>query len=374
MAAINRSAAAVALCYHNIEDSSKMKALTISTAQFESEMQALKDNGFTVIGMQDFLAWRRGEKDIPAKSAIITIDDGWISTYENAWPILKKFGYPFTVFIYINYVGSGGKSMSWDQLAEMRDGGVDIQSHTYSHSSLRAPGGGVDKKTADLVKKDVAALGVDGWMRKEVVESKRTLEKELAIKCNVFAYPFGVYSAKARDLVKEAGYEAAFTVYGQQLRFSSPPYDLLGRYAIDASKPQIFADALKMIGGGVFGTPMPASGVAQLAAASMITQPMEGETISDPNPLIKANLATMGQIDPASVEMRISGLGTVPAKYDAATKTVSYKVTEKLHDKNYSVILSAKVQGKRVETRWSFQFDPNPGAAQEPAYSLPGAQ
>jgi hypothetical protein len=82
----------------------------------------------------------------------------------------------------------------------------------------------------------------------------------------------------------------------------------------------------------------------------------------------------MGQIDPASVEMRISGLGTVPAKYDAATKTVSYKVTEKLHDKNYSVILSAKVQGKRVETRWSFQFDPNPGAAQEPAYSLPGAQ
>ena len=148
MAAINRSAAAVALCYHNIEDNSKMKALTISTAEFEKEMQAIKDNGFTVIGMQDFLAWRRGEKDIPAKSAIITIDDGWISTYENAWPILKKFGYPFTVFIYINYVGSGGKSMSWDQLAEMRDAGVDIQSHTYSHSSLRAPGGGVDKKTA----------------------------------------------------------------------------------------------------------------------------------------------------------------------------------------------------------------------------------
>src|SRR5207249_168357 len=127
--AINKSASAIVLCYHNIEDKSSLKALTISVAEFEKEMQALKDAGFTIIGMQDFLAWRRGEKDIPAKSAIITIDDGWVSAYENAWPILKKFNYPFTLFIYVNYVGTGGKSMSWDQLAEMRDAGVDIECH-----------------------------------------------------------------------------------------------------------------------------------------------------------------------------------------------------------------------------------------------------
>ena len=96
-------------------------------------MQEIKNNGFTVIGMQDFLAWRRGEKSIPNKCCIITIDDGWVSAYNNAWPILKKYNYPFTLFIYINYVGTGGKSMSWDQLAEMRDAGVDIESHTYSH-------------------------------------------------------------------------------------------------------------------------------------------------------------------------------------------------------------------------------------------------
>ncbi len=55
--------------------------------------------------MKDFLAWRRGEKSIPPKSAVITIDDGYVSGYAVAWPILKEFGYPFTMFIYTNYVG-----------------------------------------------------------------------------------------------------------------------------------------------------------------------------------------------------------------------------------------------------------------------------
>jgi len=352
--AINKAASAIVLCYHNIEDSSKMKALTISIAEFTHEMQAIKDAGITVIPMQQFLAFRRGEKDIPAKSAIITIDDGWVSAYNNAWPILKKFNYPFTLFIYINYIGAGGKSMSWDELAEMRDAGVDIECHTYSHSDLKAPGFNVDKTTAALVRKDVATLGVDGWLRKEIIGSKEVLEKQLAIKANVFAYPFGKYNAKARELVKEAGYEAAFTVYGQRLGFSQPPYDLLGRYAVVASQPQIFADALKILGGPASAGPA----VAQLAAASMITRPADGETISDPRPVIKANLATMGDIE--GVEMRLSGFGQVPAKYDAATKTISYQPTEKLHDKNYTVILSAKTKaGERVETRWSFNFDPN---------------
>lgn len=377
MESINKSAAAIALCYHNIEDSPKMRALTISTAEFARQMQALKDNGFTVIGMQDFLAWRRGERDIPAKSAIITIDDGWISTYDNAWPILKKFGYPFTVFIYVNYVNSGGKSMTWDQLAELRDAGVDIQSHTFTHGDLRSPfrPRSVDAKTMAIIKNDVATLGLEGWMRKEIAGSKQELEKQLGIKVNVLAYPFGNFNQKVRELVKDAGYEAAFTVYGQQLRHGSPPIDLLGRYAVDASKPQIFyADALKMVGGGLTGPAAPVANVAQLAAASMITQPMEGETISNDTPLISANLAAMGAVEPASVEMRVSGMGLVPAKYDPATKTVSYQVTQKLRDKDYSVILSARVQGKRVETRWTFKFDPNAGASEEPAYSLPGAQ
>jgi peptidoglycan/xylan/chitin deacetylase (PgdA/CDA1 family) len=305
--AVNKTASVIALCYHNIEDGSKMRALTISVAEFEKEMQAIKDNGFTVIPMQDFLAWRRGEKSLPNKSCIITIDDGWVSAYNNAWPILKKFNYPFTLFIYINYVGTGGKSMSWDQLAEMRDAGADIESHTYSHADLKKPGALVDKKAADGIRNDIKTLGEDGWLRKEIIGSKEVLEKKLGIKCNAFAYPFGLYNQKALDMVKEAGYEAAFTVYGQLLQWSAPK-DRLGRYAVEASKPQIFNDAMKMIGGGL----SPVSGGAsaeptyqQLAVVSMVTKPMDGETINDPKPLIKANLATLGEATRDEMEFQI---------------------------------------------------------------------
>ena len=368
---VNKNASVIALCYHNIDDSGKMKALTISTAEFEKEMQAVKDNGFSVISMKDFLAWRRGEKDIPAKSALISIDDGWVSAYQNAWPILKKRNYPFTLFIYINYVGTGGKSMSWDQLEEMRDAGVDIESHTYSHSSLKSPGALVDRKAAEGIRKDVAALGVDGWLRKEIVESKKVLENKLGIKVSAFAYPFGKYTPKAQELVKEAGYEAAFTVYGQQLHMSSP-YDLLGRYAVEASKPQIFGDAMKMIGGGMSSPTTNEPSYQQLAAASMITKPMDGENTKDPRPLIKANLATLGDLDPKSVEMRISGLGVVPARYDSASKNIEYQVTKPLAEDDYTVFISGTAQGRKIETKWSFSYGTKHTAA--PPAAAPTAE
>lgn len=377
--AVNKNANVICLCYHNIDDHGS-KALTLSIAEFEREMEAIKTNGFTVIPMQDFLAWRRGEKNIPNKSCIITIDDGWVSAYTNAWPILKKYNYPFTLFIYINYVNTGGKSMSWDQLAEMRDAGVDIQSHTYSHSSLKVPGGNVDAKAKASIKKDVAELGVDGWMRKEIIESKSVLEKQLGIKCNVFAYPFGVWTPKAVEIVKEGGYEAAFTVYGQLLHPSSQA-QLLGRYALEQSKPKIFEDAMKMIGGGQSAS-VSASGPSepaytQLAAVSMVTQPMDGETIGNPKPLIKANLATLGEIDPGSVEMRVSGFGPVAVKYDPATKIAQFQMTQKLREPEYTVFISAKSKGKRIETKWNFKFDstaaPSGGAPTDAAALPPRA-
>ena len=357
-AAINKSAGVMVLCYHRLEEHPHPKdELAITPQEFEKEMQQLKDAQFSVIPMQDFLAWRRGDKDIPPKSCVITIDDGYVSGYDTAWPILKKFGYPFTMFVYINYIGSGGKSVSWDQLAEMRDAGVDIESHTYYHDNLRSPPSSVDATTMKLVRADIASLGMDGYMRKEVVDSKQILEKQLGIKVNCLAYPFGNYSAKVRELVKEAGYEAAFTVYGQRISHSAPASDILGRYAVTQTNPKVFQDALTMQGGGAGGALPATSNVAQLASTSMITQPMENETITNPKPLIKANLATMGDIDPKSVEMRISGLGQVPAQFDQKTKIVSYQVTQPLRDKNYSVILTANVAGRRAETRWDFIFD-----------------
>ncbi len=369
--AINKNAAVMVLCYHRLEEHPRAHdPLAMTPQEFEKEMQTLKDNNFTVIPMQDFLAWRRGEKEIPPKCCILTIDDGYVSGYDTAWPILKKFGYPFTMFVYINYIGAGGKSISWDQLAEMRDAGVDIECHTYYHSNLRSPGTGVDKPTRVLVDRDMQALGgADGFLRKEIVESKQVLEQKLGIKVSCLAYPYGNWSAKVRDLVKEAGYEAAFTVYGQRLGYSTT-YDIMGRYAVEQDNPKIFQEAVAMQGGGG-GPSAQSSNLEQFAAASMITQPMQGETVSNSKPLIKANLAAMGDVDPKTVEMRLSGYGKVPAQYDAQTKTVTYQVAQPLKDKNYSVILTANVGGKPAETRWDFAFDPTKAAPAPPPKFTP---
>ena len=352
----NRDAGVIVLCYHRFEEIAS--PMSTKPADFERQMQALKDSGFTVISMQDFLAWRRDEKQIPVKSALITIDDGYVSAYEAGWPILKKFGYPCTMFVYINYIGTGGKSVSWDQLAEMRDAGVEIGCHSYSHQSLKGKGALLSKQAAEEIKR----MGYEAWLYKEIIDSKKLIERQLGIKVNVFAYPGGIYNEQARAVVKEAGYQAAFVTYGQRNSFSSPGFDMIGRYGIEAGKPKTFNDALAMIGGGVGpGTNMYAQAPAAEAhvGSTLETEPADGATVSDPKPVIKAVLDSMGAIDAGSVEMRISGFGVVPAKYDEATKTVSFQSpSQPLRDKEYTVIVSAKVGGKKTEARWSFQFDP----------------
>jgi len=337
---VNLKSEVIVLCYHRFVDKPK-DSLAIKPADFEAQMQALKDNGIIVISMEDFLAWRRGEKEIPEKAAIVSIDDGYLSGYSVAWPILKKFGYPFTMFLYTDYIKggpkSGGQSISWDQLAEMRDAGVDIEGHTVSHSSLNARKGKTDEQYL-------------AWLEGEIVGSKELLEKNLGIQVKAFAYPYGLHNKTVRDVVKQAGYEAAFTVWGRRIARGADPM-MMGRYAIESTKPEVFEEAVNFKGAveGDDASVMP-------AAATMVTQPMDGETVSDLFPEIKANLATLGNVDPNSVTMRISGLGLVPAAYDPATKLVSYKLTQKIHARQVTVIVSATVNAKKTEARWSFNI------------------
>jgi len=180
----------------------------------------------------------------------------------------------------------------------------------------------------------------------------------------VLAYPYGIHSEQVRALALAAGYEAAFTTYGQRLTYHSPA-DQLGRYAIEHNKPKIFADALAMIGGGGGMAESPSPAVpGQLAAAGMITVPMEGEVVHELKPPIKANLAALGEVEPGTVEIRVSGVGAVPVKFDPATKLAVGTLLQPLKDRQVTVILSALLHGKKVEVRWNFTCD---------AVAVPGA-
>src|SRR4029078_6505591 len=97
---VDQTAQVLIFCYHRLGDKIRYPGTEITRVACEAQMKELKDKGITVIPMQDMLAWKRGEKNIPPRSAVVTFDDGWKSQYEVAWPIMKKYGYPFTLFLY----------------------------------------------------------------------------------------------------------------------------------------------------------------------------------------------------------------------------------------------------------------------------------
>jgi hypothetical protein len=302
---------------------------------------------------------------------VITFDDGLKSQYEVAWPIMKKYGYTFTMFIYTEGVRGGmfggGEAITWEQLSDMRDNGIDIEAHSATHQDLREghpvtlvePG-------AKRSRKKLTGADYEKWIQNELVGSKQLLEQRLGIKVNCFAVPYGFYNERVKEIARNAGYEAMFTVYGQPITYTSP-MDALGRYAIEANKPKVFEDAVKMIATSSGGPGAPA--VAVVSAENLRAEPADGTTVRSALPLVKANLSQIGQIDPASVQVRISGLGVVPASFDPKTGVVSYQVTQKLRDKNCTVILTAKSGDKKVEAHWTFGIDES-GA---PAATTPAA-
>src|SRR5262249_21625486 len=181
---VDQTAQTLIFCYHRLVDKVRYPGTEITPAAFEAQMKELKDKGITVISMQDLLAWKRGEKNIPPRCAVITFDDGWKSQYEVARPMLHKLSYTVSLFVYYEGVrgGSlgGGEAITWEQLADMRDNGVDIQAHSATHQDLREghtvmviePGG---KRT----KKKLTGPDYEKWVQNEVVGCKELLEQRL---------------------------------------------------------------------------------------------------------------------------------------------------------------------------------------------------
>ncbi len=334
----------VILGYHRFENPAK-DSLAITPAAFRAQMQELKDAGLTVISMEDFLAWRRGEKNIPERAVVLTIDDGYNCTYHEAWPILREFGYPFTIFVYGNYISAGGRSITWEQLEEMRDGGVDIGSHSISHDNMVRPkrAGGQDYET---------------WLNHELKGSKDLLEGKLGIPIKTFAYPYGVNNARVQEVGLGAGYEALFTVVGKKVGRDAPAA-AIGRYVIQSDKPEIFRMATRF--GAAQGV------VAGAAGPGMAVSPAHGAVLAEAPAEIQANLGSLGKVDPKSVTLRVSGLGQVSPVFDPATGMLSYRPGDRLHHREIRVIASARIDGKKVDAVWSFRIEPGSQMAAPPS-------
>ena len=201
------------LAYHQFAEKSTNK-MVVSRESFEAQMALLKEKGYQVVSLEQLLAFLDFRGQLPEKAVVITIDDGWRATYDIAFPILRKYGYPATLFVYTQLISGGGKKLSWDQVREMAAQGLDVECHTVSHRNLALPQG---KESADQYFTAIA---------REIAESSRTIEQKLGKRPTVMAYPYGDTNGLAITLLKQQGYRAALTVTREPNPFFASPFRL----------------------------------------------------------------------------------------------------------------------------------------------------
>jgi len=341
------------LGYHDLSEGQPETAMRIHTSKFRLQMEALRQLGLTVVSLEDFIAWKKGEKSIPPKSVLLTFDDGWKSVYTDAFPILKEYKYPFTLFLYKNYVDGGGKALTTPMIEEMIAAGASIGSHSVSHPYP------LTVKTSRKKGPDV----YDAFLRKEMGESKRFLESKFPRnKVTTFAYPGGFFTEEMLPLADEFGYTHLFTVLPGKIKRSMPDktlprYMILGNYDKIFEFGTIFREAGAAPAGTV-GVDGSISLPVQKTAYPVRPEP--GSIINSRLPEISADLSTLTDFDPASLSMKIAGFGEVPATLDATTKKFSWTINRRLRQPTCEVSITWKdVGGKPHATplRWTFQID-----------------
>jgi peptidoglycan/xylan/chitin deacetylase (PgdA/CDA1 family) len=200
------------LVYHQFSNDHSEK-LTIKAEYFYEQMLYLKENGYKVIDLDHLLDFMEFKTPLPEKSIVITIDDGWLSAYEIAYPILKQFGFSATLFVYTDFIG-GDQAMNWEQLKEMSENGFDIQSHTHSYQSLT------------MIKENESFKSYFDFLVQDIEASKMAIHQHLNLDCRYLAYPFGETNPLVISLVKKLGYRAAFTVNRASTPFFVNPYNI----------------------------------------------------------------------------------------------------------------------------------------------------
>ncbi len=186
------------LCYHRFAQ--QRRKLVVARADFEQQMDYLARNGYRVITMKELAAFLDGKEPLPKKTVVITIDDGYRSTYEIAYPVLKKHGFPATVYLYSDFVGAGD-ALTWPQMQEMAASGlIDIQPHSKTHSNLtlRQPG--------------ESATDYRDRIRREVDVPSAVINDRLGMLAYSYAFPYGDVNDTIVEQLQKTGLRLGVTV------------------------------------------------------------------------------------------------------------------------------------------------------------------
>ena len=181
---------ATILMYHRFGEEN-YPSTNVTLEQFEEHLEVLASGPYTVLPLEDIVLNLQSGTPLPDRTVAITIDDAYLSVYEEAFPRLKALGFPATLFVATRPVDRGLRAyMSWDQIREWQAAGYGIGSQTQTHPHMHQQSRAENDK--------------------ELRVSNERFLAELGMRPTLFAYPYGEYNLDVIDLVKEAGFEAAF--------------------------------------------------------------------------------------------------------------------------------------------------------------------
>ncbi len=186
------------LTYHNFSRKKAAKMI-VPEARFEAQMKHLKENGFQTVTLGELCDFIELKVPLPPKAVVITVDDGWRMFHDIAYPILKKYGFRATLFLYTDFVGAG-KAVTWDQVKEMAANGIEIHNHTRSHRSLAKANVG---ESFEVYFRQ---------LEEEVAGGEEKLRQNAGIESRFLAYPYGDTNDLVVELLRKRGYRGAFTV------------------------------------------------------------------------------------------------------------------------------------------------------------------
>lgn len=200
------------LTYHNFTKD-EGSSYSINIIEFEKQINYLATHNYSVISLSELLKGLKNSQ-LPPKPVVITIDDGFKSTFTLAYPVLKKYNFPATLFIYTDFIEKNSYSLTWGEIKEMTENNLEIGSHTLSHCNL------LQYKENENYENYLARI------KKEIFLSKEILESKIGGKVKFFAYPYGVYSPTIKNLVIQADYEGILKVNSMNNTLNTDPFSL----------------------------------------------------------------------------------------------------------------------------------------------------
>ena len=173
--------------YHRFNES-KYPSTNIQLDVFKKQLEIMEKEGIKFIHPRDFKNELIKNKNI--RKVLFTVDDGLLSFYENAWPILKEKQIPFILFVNTREVGAFNY-MNWEQIIELhKSPNVEIGNHSHSHEYLV-------EESPKVIKEDI-------------LKSIKIFEEKLGKNSIFFSYPFGEYSLEFKKIIKDLGFKFAF--------------------------------------------------------------------------------------------------------------------------------------------------------------------